>query len=129
MVTPVHRREALQTLVGRGMSKTVAARYLGFSRTVVSYALKQPLKDADWAAGSSRCRSAIRGLAIAGCRPGRSWVKAESGVYGPAWAWRCRNGDLVGVAAEATFVLLMRCYPMPSGATTSSTTARHKAAR
>jgi transposase InsO family protein len=45
MSTPSARREAVQILVRRGVSQRKACRYLGVSRRVTCYALKQPGKD------------------------------------------------------------------------------------
>jgi transposase InsO family protein len=45
MSTPSARREAIQVLVRRGVSKRKACRYLGLSRRVSGYALRQPGKD------------------------------------------------------------------------------------
>lgn len=45
MSTPLGRRQALEALSGRGMSERAACRYLGLSRRVTGYELKQPAKD------------------------------------------------------------------------------------
>jgi putative transposase len=45
MSTPTGRREALECLTGRGISKRSACRYLGFSRRIACYDLRQPVKD------------------------------------------------------------------------------------
>jgi len=45
MSTPSARREAIQVLVCRGVSQRKACRYLGLSRRVSGYALRQPCKD------------------------------------------------------------------------------------
>lgn len=45
MSTPSARREALQVLVRRGVSQRKACRYLGLSRRVSGYGLRQPDKD------------------------------------------------------------------------------------
>lgn len=45
MTTPTGRREALEHLTRRGISQRKACRYLGLSRRVTCYALKQPGKD------------------------------------------------------------------------------------
>ena len=45
MTTPSGRRVALEHLTRRGMSQRKACRYLGLSRRVTSYRLKQPGKD------------------------------------------------------------------------------------
>jgi len=45
MMTPSGRRVVLEHLTRRGMSQRKACRYLGLSRRVTSYALKQPVKD------------------------------------------------------------------------------------
>ena len=45
MTTPSGRRVALEHLTRRGMSQRKACRYLGLSRRVTSYPLKQPGKD------------------------------------------------------------------------------------
>jgi hypothetical protein len=45
MSTPSARREAVQVLVRRGVSQRKACRYLGLSRRVTCYALRQPDKD------------------------------------------------------------------------------------
>ena len=45
MVTPVQRRECVALLTQRGLSERAACRYLGYSRTVAQYRLKQPAKD------------------------------------------------------------------------------------
>jgi len=45
MTTPSGRRRALEHLTRRGLSQRRACRYLGLSRRVTSYALKQPEKD------------------------------------------------------------------------------------
>jgi putative transposase len=47
MVTPVQRRNAMMTLVNRGLSKSAATKVLGWSRAVACYPLKQPVKDAE----------------------------------------------------------------------------------
>lgn len=44
-MTPSGRRVVLEHLTRRGMSQRKACRYLGLSRRVTSYALKQPVKD------------------------------------------------------------------------------------
>lgn len=45
MSTPLGRRQALEALSSRGMSERAACRYLGLSRRVTGYELKQPVKD------------------------------------------------------------------------------------
>ena len=45
MTTPSGRREALAALTRRGLSARAACRYLGMSRRVSGYLLRQPLKD------------------------------------------------------------------------------------
>ncbi|AJY11151.1 integrase core domain protein [Burkholderia dolosa AU0158] len=45
MTTPTGRREALEVLTRRGLSQRKACRYLGLSRPVATYTLKQPEKD------------------------------------------------------------------------------------
>lgn len=45
MTSPTGRREALDTLTRRGLSYGKACRYLGLSRRVSAYMLKQPEKD------------------------------------------------------------------------------------
>lgn len=45
MTTPTGRREALEVLTRRGLSQRKACRYLGLSRRVATYTLKQPEKD------------------------------------------------------------------------------------
>lgn len=45
MSTPTGRREALEMVTRRGVSKRAACRYLGWSRRVAHYELKQPDKD------------------------------------------------------------------------------------
>ena len=45
MTTPSGRRRAVEHLTRRGISQRKACRYLGLSRRVTSYALKQPEKD------------------------------------------------------------------------------------
>ncbi len=45
MTTPTGRREALECVTSRGVSKRSACRFLGWSRRVASYELKQPTKD------------------------------------------------------------------------------------
>jgi len=45
MITPTGRREALEVLTRRGLSQRKACRYLGLSRRVATYTLKQPEKD------------------------------------------------------------------------------------
>ncbi len=45
MNTPTGRREALEVLTRRGLSQRKACRYLGLSRRVATYELKQPEKD------------------------------------------------------------------------------------
>ena len=45
MSTPSGRRTAVEHLTRRGMSQRKACRYLGLSRRVACYALKQPCKD------------------------------------------------------------------------------------
>jgi transposase InsO family protein len=45
MITPSGRRVALEHLTRRGVSQRKACRYLGLSRRVACYALKQPGKD------------------------------------------------------------------------------------
>jgi putative transposase len=45
MSTPLGRRQALEALPSRGMSEHAACRYLGLSRRVTGYELKQPVKD------------------------------------------------------------------------------------
>jgi len=45
MTTPTGRREVLVSLTGRGISQRTACQYLGFSRRVAGYELKQPDKD------------------------------------------------------------------------------------
>jgi transposase InsO family protein len=45
MSTPLGRRQALQALSSRGMSERAACRYLGLSRRVTGYELRQPVKD------------------------------------------------------------------------------------
>jgi transposase InsO family protein len=45
MTTPTGRREALEHLTRRGISQRKACRYLGLSRRVTCYSLKQPGKD------------------------------------------------------------------------------------
>lgn len=44
MITPTGRREALEVLTRRGLSQRKACRYLGLSRRVATYTLKQPEK-------------------------------------------------------------------------------------
>ena len=45
MTTPSGRRRAVEHLTRRGISQRKACRYLGLSRRVTSYVLKQPEKD------------------------------------------------------------------------------------
>lgn len=45
MTSPAGRREALAALTSRGVSNRAACRYLGMSRRVPHYALRQPAKD------------------------------------------------------------------------------------
>ena len=45
MVTPAAKRQALEILKGKGLSERAACRYVGVSRRIASYALKQPAKD------------------------------------------------------------------------------------
>lgn len=45
MSTPLGRRQALEALSSRGMSERAACRYLGLSRRVTGYELRQPAKD------------------------------------------------------------------------------------
>jgi transposase InsO family protein len=45
MSTPTGRRQALERITSRGVSKRAACRHLGLSRRVADYKLKQPLKD------------------------------------------------------------------------------------
>lgn len=45
MNSPTGRREALDALTRRGLSQRKACRYLGLSRRVSGYTLKQPEKD------------------------------------------------------------------------------------
>ena len=45
MRSPTGRREALEMLTRRGVSQRAACRYLGLSRRVAHYALRQPGKD------------------------------------------------------------------------------------
>ena len=45
MSTPAGRRQALEAVSSRGVSERAACRYLGFSRRVASYRLRQPAKD------------------------------------------------------------------------------------
>lgn len=45
MSSPTGRRAALHCLTGRGLSERKACRYLGFSRRVATYSLRQPEKD------------------------------------------------------------------------------------
>lgn len=45
MMTPLGRRVVLEHLTRRGISQCKACRYLGLSRRVTSYALKQPAED------------------------------------------------------------------------------------
>lgn len=45
MISPSGRREALDTLIRRGLSQRKACGYLGFSRRIATYALRQPDKD------------------------------------------------------------------------------------
>lgn len=41
----MQRRECLASLTQRGLSERAACRYLGYSRTVAQYRLRQPIKD------------------------------------------------------------------------------------
>ncbi|BBA38724.1 transposase [Burkholderia contaminans] len=45
MSTPTGRREALEVLTRRGLSRRKACCYVGLSRRVAIYTLKQPEKD------------------------------------------------------------------------------------
>ena len=45
MSTPAGRRQALEAVSSRGVSERAACRYLGFSRRVTGYELRQPVKD------------------------------------------------------------------------------------
>lgn len=45
MVTPAAKRQALEILKGKGLSERAACRYVGVSRRIASYSLKQPAKD------------------------------------------------------------------------------------
>ncbi len=45
MVTPTARRESLGILTGQGLSQRSACRVAGVSRRIVSYEVKQPVKD------------------------------------------------------------------------------------
>lgn len=45
MSTPTGRREAMELLTRRGVSKRAACRYLGMSRRIAHYKLRQPAKD------------------------------------------------------------------------------------
>ena len=45
MSTPAGRRQALEAVSSRGVSERAACRYLGLSRRVTGYELRQPVKD------------------------------------------------------------------------------------
>lgn len=45
MIAPTGRRKALEVLTRQGLSQRKACRYLGLSRRVETYTLKQPGKD------------------------------------------------------------------------------------
>lgn len=45
MSTPAGRKQALEAVWSRGVSERAACRYLGFSRRVTGYELRQPAKD------------------------------------------------------------------------------------
>jgi len=45
MMSPTGRRAALEQITRRGVSQRAACRYLGLSRRVAQYALRQPAKD------------------------------------------------------------------------------------
>ena len=45
MSTPAGRRQALEAVSSRGVSERAACKYLGLSRRVTGYELRQPVKD------------------------------------------------------------------------------------
>lgn len=49
MITPAGRRAALDSVTRRGVSIRAACRYLGLSRRIAHYELRQPAKDRDLA--------------------------------------------------------------------------------
>ncbi len=90
MSTPTGRREALEVLTRRGLSQRKACCYLGLSRRVAAYTLKQPEKDRSlgeqlMAAAQGVPRFGYRRMsawpASAGWRPIRSSNQRRIGVW------------------------------------------------
>src|SRR5262249_23790712 len=70
---PVGRRQALEAVSSRGVSERAACRYLGLSRRVSSYELRQPAKDK---ALGDRLIETSQQLPRFGYRRAALWVEA-----------------------------------------------------
>lgn len=82
MSTPSARREALQVLARRGVSQRKACRYLGLSRRVSCYALRQPNKDR---ALSERLIGASQGVPRFGYRRMAAWLSLSESRVRRMW--------------------------------------------
>lgn len=82
MTTPSGRREALDALTRRGVSQRKACRYLGFSRRVSGYALRQPVKDR---AVGERLMAATQEVPRFGYRRMAAWVSLSESKVRRVW--------------------------------------------
>lgn len=82
MTTPSGRREALDALTCRGVSQRKACRYLGFSRRVSGYALRQPVKDQ---AVGERLMAATQEVPRFGYRRMAAWVSLSESKVRRVW--------------------------------------------
>ena len=82
MTTPSGRREALDALTRRGVSQRKACLYLGFSRRVSGYALRQPVKDR---AVGERLMTATQEVPRFGYRRMAAWVSLSESKVRRVW--------------------------------------------
>lgn len=82
MTTPTGRREALDALTRRGVSQRKACSYLGVSRRVSGYALRQPVKDQ---AVGERLMAATQEVPRFGYRRMAAWVSLSESKVRRVW--------------------------------------------
>jgi putative transposase len=83
MSTPAGRRRALAELTRRGVSQRAACRYLGWSRRVAHYRLRQPAKDREL---GKRLMSTAQAYPRFGYRRSAAWL--DEGLSRVRRLWR-----------------------------------------
>ncbi len=117
MNTPTGQREALEVLTRRGLSQRKACRYLGLSRRVATYTLKQPEKDRSL---GGRLMAAAHEVPRFGYRRMSAWLAlSESRVRR---MWRALQLTFrANVVAATTYPCQAPHSPIRFGAMTSCT--------